>query len=173
LTDDDDNTTTEITVADKSHATALDGETAVSQLISQVAYQQEVVTGTNEAAAEDIHFFQHSDTSSPLTDSAATVSSDGVADILSAKSYHDADDLSVVGTCSSFLHADAADLIKSTDRESVVSSHSSEPSGWSALSSSDIAKSDGLIVVSATPDRTTPSEEGSSNAKGMRVTVLN
>jgi hypothetical protein len=116
---------------------------------------------SNEPLVTDNLQLQHSDASSPLTDSSATVSSGSVADIAGETVEPDA-----AGVAASFLNIEPADSAKSTDRESVVSSHSSEPSGWSAVSSSDVAKSDSLIVVAVTPDRTTPSDEGSSNAKG-------
>jgi hypothetical protein len=43
-----------------------------------------------------------------------------------------------------------------------------EQSGWSSVSPNDIVKAESEVIVAATPDRASPSEEGSSNAKGLQ-----
>jgi hypothetical protein len=78
-----------------------------------------------------------------------------------------AEDTGAAEVAASFLNVNVSELASkyASDRTSVVSSRLSDQSAWSAVSSNDAAKSDSLIIVAATPDRTSPSDEG-SNAKG-------
>jgi hypothetical protein len=165
-TDDDENTTTETYVAVKLQSSVkADKCTSSSSSDQQHSVAETSVAATIEPLplATDSQQSQHSDVSSPVTESSGTVSSGSVDDIASADLGGEI--MEPDAAAASVYQIEPTDSAKSTDRESVVSSHSSEPSGWSAVSS-DVAKSDSLVVVSATPDRTTPSDEGSSNAKG-------